>query len=103
MTDQNSTKVGGLWKNKGKGWKGKVDWTAMDEAKAKGHDAMNVFENGHKVAGDKQPDYNMIMYPKFEGINNPPASLPPVAQAQPVQSNEVRRLPSNYLEDDIPF
>ncbi|MCH8314261.1 MAG: hypothetical protein IID17_14900 [Nitrospinae bacterium] len=94
MTDQNRTNVGGLWKNKGKGWKGTIDWTAMEEAKAKGHNTMNVFENTHKIEGDNKPDYNMIMYPKWEGNKTTPSSPPPVQEEKESEG---------FLTDDIPF
>ena len=92
MSDQNSTSVGGLWKNRGRGWKGRIDWGAMNEAREKGHNTMNVFENTHKVEGDNKPDYQMIMYPKWEGGKTTSSST----------SNPERITPV-YTDDDIPF
>ena len=102
MSDQNSTNVGGLWKNQGKGWKGRIDWSAMDEARAKGHNTMNVFENTYKKEGDNQPDYKMIMYPKWEGNKTTPSSPPPVQQAQ-TQKHTTEYETQDFIHDDITF
>lgn len=75
-------KIGGLWKNKGKGYSGKISIGGGGSITLKDGDRILVFKNEDKEEGDKRPDITL----SIERDVPPPKPSTPTPQ-----------------DDDIPF